>query len=347
MKQANNQHVQAPTWCPGCGNFAIWKALQQALADLKIPSHKTLVVFGVGCAGNMANTIPCYGWHSLHGRALPTGVGAKLANNDLTVIVAAGDGDSYGEGMGHFIHALRGNVDVTYIVHDNSVYGLTTGQAAPTAQKGFKAKSTPDGIIDAAVNPLALAMAAGCSFVARGFSGHADHLTEVMKAAIMHRGFSLVDVFQPCVTFNKLNTYGSYYDRVYELEADQSYDIHDYRTRNLCNMALLQTAQFLVTDARSEALGPFFVGEVKRGTLKPGMEAEWHTMPLVIEQIYADFSGKNVIESARRGIASLQVTAPGIIGDDIKGEVLVFKSARTVRKLAESVLLQPKLTLNG
>lgn len=216
--------LHAPTWCPGCGNFAIWVALKKALVSLNLPEHRVAIYYGVGCSGNMSNTIGSYGWHSLHGRAVPTAVGAKLANGDLTVIVAAGDGDGYGEGMGHFIHAIRGNVDITYIVHDNSVYGLTTGQAAPTSAKGFKTRSTPDGLIEEQVNPIALALAAGASFVSRGFSGRTDELVEILKQAIQHRGFSLVDIFQPCVTFNQLNTYAYYYERVYSLQAEAGYD---------------------------------------------------------------------------------------------------------------------------
>ena len=221
--------AQTPTWCPGCGNFAIWIALKKALTRLHIPPHKVLIVFGIGCSGNEANTIGGYGFHSLHGRAVPTAIGAKLANKDLTVIVAAGDGDSYGEGMGHFIHAVRGNVDITYLVHDNGVYGLTTGQAAPTAQAGFKAKSTPEGLIDTAVNPIALALSAGSSFVSRGFSARPDHLSDVIAAAIQHKGFSLVDMFQPCVTFNKVNTYESYYQRIYNLQEEAGYTSHDFQ----------------------------------------------------------------------------------------------------------------------
>ena len=219
--------THAPTWCPGCGDFAIWLSLKKALLQLGKKPHEVLIVYGVGCSGNMSNTIKTYGWHSLHGRAVPTAVGAKLANRNLTVIVAAGDGDSYGEGLGHFIHAIRGNVNITYIVHDNSIYGLTTGQASPTSTKGMKAKSTPDGLIDEALNPIAVAVAAGSSFVARGFSGAADQLVDLMMKGIQHPGFAYLDVFQPCVTFNKLNTYSFYYDRVYDLQADKTYTAKD------------------------------------------------------------------------------------------------------------------------
>lgn len=218
-----------PTWCPGCGNYAIWIAMRQALAELKLDPHKVLIVYGVGCSGNDTNFIKTYAWHSLHGRAVPTAVGAKLANKDLTVIVMAGDGDSYGEGLGHFLHALRSNINITYVVHDNKVYGLTTGQTAPTSDRGFKTKSTPSGTLDNPINPLALALAQGISFAARGFSGKADHLKEVFKTAIQHPGFALVDVFQPCVTFNKVNTFQWFFDRLYNLDEMKGYNKNDLK----------------------------------------------------------------------------------------------------------------------
>lgn len=210
-----------PTWCPGCGNYSIWNELKRALDELGIPPHKTLIVYGIGCSGNMYNTIKTYAWHSLHGRSLPTAVGAKLANKDLTVIAVAGDGDGLGEGMGHFIHALRGNVDITYLIHENKVYGLTTGQSAPTSEKGFVTKSTPEGLIEVPTNPISLAMTAGGGFVSRGYAGKPQQLRELIKQGIQHKGFSLVDILQPCVTFNKINTYQYYNERVYDLAESQ------------------------------------------------------------------------------------------------------------------------------
>jgi 2-oxoglutarate/2-oxoacid ferredoxin oxidoreductase subunit beta len=227
-KDQSYKSPHKPTWCPGCGNFAIWIAIQNALKKLNIPPHKVLIAYGVGCSGNMANTLNTYGWHSLHGRALPTGVGAKLANNDLTVIVAGGDGDGYGEGLSHFIHSIRGNADITYIVHDNRIYGLTTGQASPTSARGTKSKSTPLGLIEQPLNPMALSLSAGIEFVARGFSGKPAHLTEMVVNAIQHRGFSLLDVFQPCVTFNKVDTYDFYNKVVYDLQEDQTYNVANF-----------------------------------------------------------------------------------------------------------------------
>ena len=215
-----------PTWCPGCGDFAIWMALKNAIFELQIESHNVLIVYGIGCSGNMTNFVNTYGWHSLHGRAVPTAVGAKLMNKNLTVIVVAGDGDSLGEGMGHFIHAMRGNADITYIIHDNKVYGLTIGQAAPTAIKGYKSKSTPEGIIEVNANALSLGVSTGCGFVSKGFSGRIAHLQNLIKQAISHKGFSLVDVYQPCVTFNKVNNFPFYNERIYDLQ-QENHDVHD------------------------------------------------------------------------------------------------------------------------
>lgn len=215
------------TWCAGCGNFGIMIALKKALTELGLKPENVLIVYGIGCSGNGVNFIKTYAWHSLHGRSLPTAVGAKLANKDLTVIVMAGDGDGYGEGMGHFIHTVRGNADITYITHDNKLYSLTLGQAAPTSDKGTKTKSTPGGLIEVSANPMALALSAGGGFVSRGFSGNVNHLTELLKKAILHKGFSLVDIFQPCVTFNHINTFKYYFDRLYLLDDNKEYNSKD------------------------------------------------------------------------------------------------------------------------
>lgn len=209
-----------PTWCPGCGNFGIWAALKTALAKSGFSPDEFAVVYGIGCSGNMNDFLWANSFHALHGRAIPVAVGVKLANHKLPVVVVAGDGDCYGEGGNHLLHAARGNHDMTVVVHDNRVYGLTTGQVAPTALTGFKAKSTPSGIIEVPVNPLALALTQGATFVAQGFSGEINHLTDLIAAGISHRGFSLINVFQPCITFNHVTTYSWYRERVYKLDED-------------------------------------------------------------------------------------------------------------------------------
>ena len=209
-----------PDWCPGCGDFGVLTALYQACAQLQIPPHELMVVSGIGCSSNLPGFIRSYGTHTLHGRLLPFATGCKLANQNMTVIGTGGDGDGYGIGLNHFIQGMRRNIDVTYIVMNNEIYGLTTGQVSPTSETGMKTKTSPFGNLEGMLNPMALALAAGCGFVARGFSGQPKHLVELYKAGIQHNGFALIDVFSPCVTFNKLNTYQYFRDRIYKLEDD-------------------------------------------------------------------------------------------------------------------------------
>ncbi|RME51989.1 2-oxoacid:ferredoxin oxidoreductase subunit beta [Candidatus Woesearchaeota archaeon] len=213
-----------PTWCPGCGDFGILTALKHALADLQIPPHMVALASGIGCSSKLPHWLETYGFHSIHGRSVPVATGIRLANHKLHVIAIAGDGDLYGLGMGHFIHALRRNLNITLIVHDNQIYGLTKGQTSPTSDKGFHSKSTPFGVIEPKINPIALALAADATFVARGFAGDIKHLTWVMEEAIKHEGFAFIDVAQPCVTFNHLNTYQWFRERIYKLEEENGYD---------------------------------------------------------------------------------------------------------------------------
>jgi len=207
-----------PTWCPGCGDFGIWMSLKNALAELNIGTDDGAVVYGVGCHGNMYDWMKIYGVAALHGRTLPVAQELKFANHKLPVIVISGDGDGLGEGGNHFMHAAKRNPDIAVFIHDNQVYGLTTGQASPTAKEGFVTKSTPEGVYDEPVNPMALALTAGATFVARGFAGDGPGLSAIMKAAIEHKGFAVVDILQPCVTFDKVHTYGWYRQRLYKLE---------------------------------------------------------------------------------------------------------------------------------
>jgi 2-oxoglutarate ferredoxin oxidoreductase subunit beta len=215
------QSGYSPTWCPGCGDFGIWMSLKNALASLNIGTDDGVIVYGVGCHGNMYDWMKMYGVAALHGRSVPVAQGLKLANRNLPVIVVSGDGDGLGEGGNHFIHAAKRNPDITVLIHDNQVYGLTTGQASPTAKAGFKTKSTPEGVIDEPVNPVALAIASGATFVARGFAGDAPGLTALVAAAIAHKGFAVIDILQPCVTFDKVHTYQWYRQRLYQLESQQ------------------------------------------------------------------------------------------------------------------------------
>jgi 2-oxoglutarate ferredoxin oxidoreductase subunit beta len=207
-----------PAWCPGCGNFAILNALKKALVELDIEPHKVLMVSGIGQAGKLPHYTRGNVLNVLHGRTLPAAAGAKIANPELVVLAVGGDGDGYGEGGNHFLHSLRRNHDITYLVHNNQVYALTKGQASPTSDQGFVTKTTPHGA-STPLNSLAVAIAAGGTFVARGFSGDIDHLVGLIKSGIQHRGFALIDILQPCVSFNHKNTHAWYKERVYKLEA--------------------------------------------------------------------------------------------------------------------------------
>ncbi len=207
-----------PDWCPGCGDFSVLASLQQALAELSIEPHHVVTISGIGCSSNLPGFIHTYGMHTLHGRALAVATGVQLANHELKVIVTGGDGDGFGIGGNHFLHTMRRNVDVTYIVMDNQIYGLTTGQCSPTSSMGMKTKSTPFGNVENPINPIPLAIIGGATYVARGFSGQPKHLVELIKGGILHQGFALIDVFSPCVTYNKDNTYQWFRPRVKTLE---------------------------------------------------------------------------------------------------------------------------------
>lgn len=208
-----------PTWCPGCGDFGIWMALKNALVELGLGPDDALLVYGIGCHGNMYSWMRSYAVEGLHGRTLPVAQGAKLANHTVPVIAIAGDGDCLGEGGNHFIHAAKRNPDITVLIHDNQVYGLTTGQASPTAKDKLKTKSTPEGVTDTPINPLTLAIVSGATFVARGFAGDMPGLTKLITEAVKHKGFSVVDILQPCVTFNHVHTYQWYRSRLYQLDS--------------------------------------------------------------------------------------------------------------------------------
>src|SRR6266852_9400864 len=218
-----------PDWCPGCGDFGVLKSLKEAIVELGIAPHEVLVVSGIGCSSNLPGFIHAYGVHSLHGRAVPLASGAALANHALHVVAVGGDGDGYGIGIGHFIHAMRRNLNLTYIVMDNEIYGLTTGQASPTTMKEMRTKSTPAGNVEFPINPVALALVSGATYIARAFSGEPNHMADVIAAGILHKGFSLIDAFSPSVTYNKLNTYPWFKKRIYKLEEDAAYDCTNVR----------------------------------------------------------------------------------------------------------------------
>jgi 2-oxoglutarate ferredoxin oxidoreductase subunit beta len=220
MSTLEDYKGQKPSWCPGCGNFGILKALKEALVELNIDPHQFTIVSGIGQAGKLPHYLKCNTFNGLHGRTLPVATGIKLTNHEMIVIAVAGDGDCYGEGGNHLLHAMRRNINVKIFVHNNQIYGLTKGQPSPTSMEGMITKNHPFGVFSEQLNPFALAVALDCSFVARGFAGEPDHLRDLMKTAILHKGLSLLDILQPCVTFNKINTYEWYRKRVYHVEPD-------------------------------------------------------------------------------------------------------------------------------
>jgi 2-oxoglutarate ferredoxin oxidoreductase subunit beta len=228
--------LSEPDWCPGCGDFGVLNAMQRAASELGLLPHQILTVSGIGCSSNMPGYFNSYGMHTLHGRSLPVATGAKLANHELTVIVTGGDGDGYGIGGNHLAHTARRNIDLTYIVMNNQIYGLTTGQVSPTSSLGMTTKSTPFGNLETPINPITASIMNGATFVARGYSGDIRHLTDLMKQAIQHKGFSLVDVFSPCVTFNHDNTHPFFKDRVKKLE-DEGHDPSDWKSA--CEKAMM------------------------------------------------------------------------------------------------------------
>lgn len=226
-----------PTWCPGCGDFGVLSASKKGLVDVQWLPNNTVVVSGIGCSSNFPHFLGGYGLHTLHGRSIPAAEGVKLSNPDLNVLVTGGDGDGLGIGLAGFIHAARRNVDLTYIIMDNQVYGLTVNQVSPTSSLGRVTKSTPYGNIENPLNPITMALAAGATFVARTYSKESSHFQEVVKRAMEHKGFSFIDALSPCVTFNKVNTFEFWNERVYKLEETE------YKPTDL-NQAFLKSQEW-------------------------------------------------------------------------------------------------------
>lgn len=217
-----------PTWCPGCGDFGILNAVKHALSELAIAPCDALIVSGIGCGSKFPDYMHVNGFITLHGRPLPIATGAKLANHALHVVVIDGDGDAYGIGGNHFIHTARRNPDITHIVENNQIYALTKGQYSPTTPQGTITTTSPEGVIERTLNPAALALAVGATFIARAFAGEPKHLSGLIQEAISHPGYALIDVLQPCVVFNRVNTYEWYRSRIYKLE-DAGHDPRDRR----------------------------------------------------------------------------------------------------------------------
>jgi 2-oxoglutarate ferredoxin oxidoreductase subunit beta len=226
-----------PNWCPGCGDYSVQAAIQRAAANVGLDPTNLAVISGIGCSGRISGYINSYGFHSIHGRSLPIAQGLKMANRDLTVIASGGDGDGYAIGMSHTIHAIRRNIDITYIVMDNQIYGLTKGQTSPRSEFGFVTKSTPKGSIESSLNIMEMAITAGATFVAQSFSSDLKELTSLIEQGINHKGFSFINVFSPCVTYNKVNTYDWFKENLTSLSAVENYDSTD---RNVVMNTLMQ-----------------------------------------------------------------------------------------------------------
>jgi len=231
-----------PNWCPGCGDFSVQAAIQRASANLGLDPEQLALISGIGCSGRISGYIRSYGYHGVHGRALPIAQGVKLANRDLTVVASGGDGDGFAIGLGHTIHAMRRNINITYIVMDNQVYGLTKGQTSPRSEQGFITTSSPEGSIEQAIKPMELALINGATFVAQSFSSDVKELTNIIEQAIQHDGFSVVNVFSPCVTYNKVNTYDWFRENLVRTE---EIDGFDYRNRTKAINALIENEGFV------------------------------------------------------------------------------------------------------
>lgn len=227
MRREKDYHLSDPTWCGGCGIYGCFAALKKVGRKLDLDPEQLVIVSGIGCHGRLNNYFRSYGFHALHGRVLPVASGVKLSNPRLHVLAISGDGDAYSIGLGHFIHSLRRNIDITYLVVDNRVYGLTQGQTSPTSQKGYVSVSTPGGSKENPLSGPQLALASGATFVARGFSGDPAQLASLIEKGMKHKGFALVEVLSPCVTHNKINTYKWFKENIDQLDKDSSYDSYN------------------------------------------------------------------------------------------------------------------------
>ncbi|MBD8005140.1 2-oxoacid:ferredoxin oxidoreductase subunit beta [Bacillus norwichensis] len=272
-------------WCPGCGDFSVQAAIQRAAANTGLTPEELVLVSGIGCSGRISGYIRSYGFHGVHGRALPIAQGVKMANRDLTVIAAGGDGDGFAIGIGHTIHAMRRNMDITYIVMDNQVYGLTKGQTSPRSDDGFITSSTPDGSIEKALSPMETALISGATFVAQSFSSDIKDLTAIIEAGIQHKGFSIINVYSPCVTYNKVNTYEWFKENLIKLSDIEGYD----PTNRTLTMNTLMKYNSLVTGVIYQEDRPSYQEMVKGYADKPLVQSQLNLEPELFQELVNEF----------------------------------------------------------
>ncbi|GAA0368731.1 2-oxoacid:ferredoxin oxidoreductase subunit beta [Bacillus horti] len=274
-----------PNWCPGCGHFSIQAAIQRAAANLDITPEHLAVVSGIGCSGRISGYINSYGFHGVHGRALPIAQGVKLANPELTVIASGGDGDGYAIGMGHTIHAMRRNINMTYIVMDNQIYGLTKGQTSPRSKKGFTTKSTPSGAMEKQVHPMQLALSSGVGFLAQGFSGDLKGIVSMIEQGMQHNGFSLINIFSPCVTYNKINSYDFFKENIVKLEDEEGYD-----SSNL-GMAMQKVIETngMLTGVIYQDQEPSFTDQIPNFDQNPIVHQDLHLTSAALTELVEEF----------------------------------------------------------
>jgi 2-oxoglutarate ferredoxin oxidoreductase subunit beta len=270
---------EKPTWCPGCGDFGVLNAVYNALRTKGFDPKDVVAVSGIGCSSRLPYFMSTYGFHSIHGRAMPVATGIRVANPNLKVLVFGGDGDAFAIGAGHFVHAARRNLDITYVIMDNATYGLTKGQASPTSAVGYVSKSTPQGTPDRPINPILLALACGATFVARAFSGKPKEVADLIVKGIDHKGFAVIDVYSPCPTFNKVNTFQFYREEIAPVPAE--HDVHDL----IAAMKLAQQPDPLYTGLFYQCEGESFEDHLA-AQMKGGEE----NAPKLLESLFARFS---------------------------------------------------------
>ncbi len=275
MNAATYKSAVKPTWCPGCGDFGVLAGITQALAEVGWEPQNVVAVSGIGCSSRFPFFLSTYGFHSIHGRALPVAIGIRVARPDLKVLVFGGDGDGFAIGGGHFLHGARRNVDLTYVIMDNHIYGLTKGQTSPTSDLHFKTKSTPYGSVEPPINPVQTALSSGATYVARGFSGDPKGLKDLFVGGMRHKGFALIDVLSPCVTYNRVDTFKSFKERLVEIPPD-----HD-RGDLIAALRLAMDPQRLYTGVLYEVERPVFEDRVD--ALKSRLDRPWFD---VVEDVF-------------------------------------------------------------